>query len=199
MVGQRMRREGRRQQLLETAATIVRAEGTDALTLARLADQAGVTKPIAYEHFGTRAGLLIALYRFFDDRRSQAVAAALANDARTLEDAVAILGAAYVDCVLESGPEFGAIAAALSASEEMDDFRQSLREGYVEQYRAALARFVSLPAATARPLFLGLIGAADVLAQDAAAGRMPRAQAVAALSRIMLGALRGEDGAPKSD
>lgn len=191
MVGTRMRREGRRRQLLETAAVIVRAEGTDALTLARLAEQAGVTKPVAYEHFGTRAGLLIALYRHFDDRQAQAVSAALANDAKSLRDAVAILSAAYVDCVLEAGPEFGAIAAALSATEEMDDFRQALRDGYVDQYRAALSRFVSLPGATARPLILGLIGAADVLAQDAAAGRMSRADAITALSRIMLGAMEG--------
>lgn len=190
MVAPRMRRDGRRQQLLETAATIVRGEGTDALTLARLAEQAGVTKPIAYEHFGTRAGLLIALYRHFDERQSRAVSTALANEARTLEDAVAILSAAYVDCVLEAGPEFGAIADALSASEEMDDFRQALRDRYVEQYRSALGRFIDMRAKAARPLILGLIGAADVLAQDAAAGRLGRAEAVAALSRIMLGALR---------
>src|SRR5687767_16006033 len=48
----------RRKQLLETAHVIVRDEGTDALTLGYLAERAGVTKPIAYGHFETRAGLL---------------------------------------------------------------------------------------------------------------------------------------------
>lgn len=186
----RMPRDQRRNQLLETAAAIVRAEGTDALTLARLAEQAGVTKPIAYEHFGTRAGLLIALYRYFDERQAKAVQAALATQAKTLEDVVEILSAAYVDCVLQSGPEFGAIAAALSASEEMDDFRQALREGYVDQYAAALARFAPLSGTAGRAVLLGVIGAADILSQAAAAGRMSRAEAIAALSRIMLGALR---------
>ena len=190
MSGRRKPRDQRRNQLLETAAAIVRAEGTDALTLARLAEQAGVTKPIAYEHFGTRAGLLIALYRYFDARQAQAVETALAAQARTLEDVVEILSAAYVDCVLQAGPEFGAIAAALSASEEMDDFRQALREGYVDQYLAALAKFVPLPGPEGRAVLLGVIGAADILSQAAAAGRMSRAEAIAALSRIMLGALR---------
>lgn len=189
MSGKRMPREQRRTQLLETAATIVRGQGTDALTLALLAEQAGVTKPIAYEHFGTRAGLLIALYRYFDDRQAQAVQAALATQAKTLDDVVAILSAAYVDCVLQAGPEFGAIAAALSASEEMDDFRQALREGYVDQYLKALSRFVPLSGRAGRALLLGVIGAADTLAQAAAAERMSRAEAIAALSRIMLGAL----------
>lgn len=189
MSGKRMPREQRRTQLLETAATIVRSQGTDALTLAHLADQAGVTKPIAYEHFGTRAGLLIALYRHFDERQSQAAEAALATHANTLDDVVAILSAAYVDCVLQAGPEFGAIAAALSASEEMDDFRQALREGYVDQYLKALSKFVPLPGRAGRALLLGVIGAADTLSQAAAAGRMSHAEAITALSRIMLGAL----------
>lgn len=190
MSGRRMPREERRNQLLETAASIVRAEGTDALTLARLAEQAGVTKPIAYDHFGTRAGLLIALYRYFDERQAQAVQTALATQAKSLEDVVKILSAAYVDCVLQAGPEFGAIAAALSASEEMDDFRQALREGYVDQYLAALARFAPLTGPEGRAVLLGVIGAADILSQAATAGRMSRAEAIAALSRIMLGALR---------
>ncbi|WP_374653534.1 TetR/AcrR family transcriptional regulator [Phenylobacterium sp.] len=184
-----MSKDQRRAQLLETAAVIVRAEGTDALTLARLAEQAGVTKPIAYEHFGTRAGLLIALYRYFDERQAQATQAALASDARTLDDAVAILAAAYVDCVLQAGPEFGAIAAALSASEEMEDFRQTLRDGYVDLYQKALSRYADLPGKAGRAVLHGLIGAADTLGAAAAAGRISRAEAVAALSRIMLGAL----------
>lgn len=185
-----MPKEQRRIQLLETASAIVRSQGTDALTLAHLAEQAGVTKPIAYEHFGTRAGLLIALYRHYDDRQIQAAKIALETNATTLEGAVAILSAAYVDCVLSAGPEFGAIAAALSATEEMDEFRQTLRDGYVDLYRQALAKFVDLPDPQARAILLGVIGAADTLSQAAASGRLSRTQAITALSRIMLGALR---------
>lgn len=184
-----MSREQRRLQLLETAAGIVRARGTDALTLAHLAEEAGVTKPIAYGHFGSRAGLLIALYRHFDARQVEAVTVALAEQARTLEDAVAILSAAYVDCVLRAGPEFGAIASALAATEEMDDFRQALRDGYVELYRDALARFVAFPPRGEHALLTGVIGAADVLSQAAAADRMSRAEAIDALTQIILGAL----------
>lgn len=191
-----MPRDQRRLQLLETAAAIIRAQGTDALTLAHLAESAGVTKPIAYEHFGTRAGLLIALYRYFDERRADAVQVALRNEARTLERAVAILAAAYVDCVLEAGPEFGAIAAALSATEEMEDFRQALREGYVDLYNRALGRFLASGAAS-RPVMLGVIGAADTLSQAAAAGQMSRSEAVAALSAIMMGAL-GRQSSPNA-
>lgn len=186
----RLPREQRRTKLLEAAAAIVRAEGTDALTLARVAERAGVTKPIAYEHFETRAGLLVALYRHFDARQVEATRSALAARARSLEDAVAILAAAYVDCTLEAGKEFGAIAAALSATEAMDAFRHAMREEYVELHREALAPFADVSGRRGRTVLLGLIGAADVLSQDAANGRLSRKEAIDALSRIMLGALR---------
>lgn len=190
MSGKRLPRDQRRLQLLETAAAIVRADGTDALTLARVAEQAGVTKPVAYEHFETRAGLLMALYRHLDARQGEAARVALESRARTLEDAVAILAAAYVDCTLDAGREFGAIAAALSATEEMDDFRHAQREAYADLYRQALGRFAPLPAKGGKALFLGLIGAADTLSNAAAGGRMTRKDAVEALARIMLGALK---------
>lgn len=191
VTSKRLPKAQRRAQLLETAAEIVRAEGTDALTLAYLAERAGVTKPIAYEHFGTRAGLLIALYRQLDERQAEAARTALAANALTLDQAIEILSAAYVDCVLTMGPAFGAIADALSASEEMDDFRSALRDGYVRQYGEALAPFLDLPGARRDVLLLGVLGAADALSTEAALGRIERDEAVDALVRIMRGALLG--------
>ena len=58
----RLTREQRARQLLDVAWALVGEEGTDALTLGRLAEAAGVTKPVAYDHFVTRNGLLAALY-----------------------------------------------------------------------------------------------------------------------------------------
>jgi AcrR family transcriptional regulator len=184
-----MAKEERRRQLMQTALIIVREEGTEALTLARLAERAGVTKPIAYEHFGTRAGLLIALFRDHDDRTTLAVRAALAAGGNSLEDVAAILGAAYIDCCLSMGPEVSAIFNALSAGEETSDFRRSFREFLVGEFRRAFAPFVKLSGRSGKAILLGLLGAAEVLAEEAAAGRVSRAEAVSALSRIMMGAL----------
>ncbi|WP_257461877.1 TetR/AcrR family transcriptional regulator [Archangium lipolyticum] len=193
-MAKRMAKEARRRQLLETALEIVRSEGTEALTLSYLAERAGVTKPIAYEHFGSRSGLLIALYRDYDERQAQAMRAALEANGRTLEDVVGIVSAAYVDCLLTAGPEFGAIAAALSATEEMEDFLQSLRDSYIAELRKAFAPFTKLPRGEGQALLTGLLGASDSLSQAAASGRLSRAQAVSALSHIMLGALRSSAG-----
>ena len=185
----RMTKEQRRIQLMKTALAIVRDEGTEALTLAHLAERAGVTKPIAYEHFGTRAGLLVALFRDYDDRTTEAIHAALETGGKTLEDVASILGTAYVDACLSMGPEVSAIFDALSASEEMKGFRQSWREFLISEFRRAFAPFVRLPRREGNAVLVGILGAAEALSQEAAAGRKSRAEAIGALVRIMIGAL----------
>lgn len=189
MTGTRLPRDQRRTQLLEAAAAIVGEEGADALTLARVAERAGVTKPIAYEHFETRAGLLKALYRHFDAHRIDATLADLKRRADSLDTAVPILAASYVDCALESGAVFASIAAALAATGTGDEFGQEQRDAYTDLFRSALAPFTALPGREGKAVMLGLIGAADALAQEAVAGRLSRKAAVAALTRIMLGVL----------
>jgi AcrR family transcriptional regulator len=185
-----MAKEQRRRQLLGTASAIIRSEGTDALTLARVAERAGVTKPIAYEHFGTRAGLLLALYRDYDEQQTRALRVALKASGKTLEDVASILSAAYVDCVLSAGPECDAISAALSAYDETKDFLQSSRDFYIAKYRKAFAPFAKLSPQRSRAILAGILGAAEALSQAAAAGRVSRTEAISALSGIMIGALR---------
>jgi AcrR family transcriptional regulator len=184
----RMSSEQRRSQLLETAYDIVRKEGTDALTLARVAERAGVSKPIAYEHFRTRSGLLIAMYRDYDERQTLAMRAALKEGGQTIEDVASILSAAYVDCAV-SGPEYGAITAALSASEEMEELLQACRESYMKDCITALKPFAKRPKKRMWSVMIGVLGAADAISQAAAAGRMSRKEAVKSLSQVMIGAL----------
>ncbi len=180
----------RREQLLDTARSVMREEGTDALTLGRLAERAGVSKPIAYEHFGTRSGLLIALCGAYDAEQTEAQRAALAAGGKSLEEVVAILSKAFLDCALSMGPEVGAAFAALSATEEMEEYRQSLREGHMAEYRTALSPFVDLPEPGGDAILAGLLGAGETLSQDAAAGRITRGQADAALTSILVGTLQ---------
>jgi AcrR family transcriptional regulator len=188
----RMPKEQRRRQLMQVALEIVRDEGTDALTLARLAERAGVTKPIAYEHFGTRAGLLVALFRDYDDKTTVAVRSALASGGKTLEDAAGILSKAYIDCCLSMGPEVNAIFDALSASGETQEFKQSWHEFLIGEFRSAFAPHVKLPRRLGTALLVGLLGAAQGLAEAAGSGRMTRAEAVDALERIMVEALKAD-------
>ncbi|GAA1277476.1 hypothetical protein Psi02_79880 [Planotetraspora silvatica] len=189
MAGRRLSREQRRLQLLDTAMAIVRAEGADALTLARVAEEAGVTKPVAYEHFETRTGLLVALYRRIDDQQTEAATTALRARVRSLEETVRILAEAYIDCVLHIGKEFGAVTAALSSIAGTEELLREGRERYAGLYLRAVERFAPLPESEGKALMLGVVGAAEALAREATAGRLSRAQAVRAAETIMLGAV----------
>jgi AcrR family transcriptional regulator len=190
MATTRMTKEERRRQLLETAFEIIRTEGTDALSLVRLADRAGVSHPVPYEHFKTREGLLLALFRDYDERLGESMRAAVAAQAESLEDVARILSAAYVDGVVAAGSECAEVSAALAGNETTRSFRQESRDFYVRELREAFAPFVALDSRPGAALLVGIHSATEGLAHAAAAGRMSRSAAVSAATTIMLGALR---------
>lgn len=190
MAGPRLSWDERRDQLLDTAAAIVRAEGADALTLTRVAEDAGVTKPIAYKHFETRIGLLKALYRRIDDQQVAAARSALAANADTLEECATVLARSYVECVLHIGREFGPVTAALATTPEIDEILRTGRERYADVFLQAVRRFVKLPSATGKPLLLGVVGAAETLSREVVASRLDGEAAVVLVARIILGAVR---------
>lgn len=182
----KLTKEQRRQQLLATALTIVRSEGTDALTLGRLAEAAGVSKPIAYEHFGTRAGLLLALFRQFDDKTAKAIKDELARrpDAG-LDEIIALIATAYVGCYVSAGTAFGDILDTLSATEEMAKFRASWRQELVEELLKIFQPFVRIDDKRGAAIMTGLLGAAEALSDAAATGRISDDRAGDALVHIM--------------
>jgi AcrR family transcriptional regulator len=189
VAAQRLRYDERRAQLLDAASAIIAADGTQGLTLARVAAKAGVTKPIAYEHFKSRAGLLTALYERLDEQQVAAAQAALDNQAQSLEEAATVLAAAYVDCTFHLGREFGAITAELSASAALEPLLHESRQRYASTYRLAIERFTSPAPAPDEAVMTGVIGAAEALTREAASGRLKRPEAIRAISHILLRAV----------
>jgi AcrR family transcriptional regulator len=177
----------RREQLLDTALAIVREQGTDALTLGYLAERAGVSKPIAYEHFKTRSGLLIALYEQIDNRQVAALLLALERTPRRLEEVARVVSTAYMNCFTSVGPEWHAISAALKGDEEMEAFQRELVDSYVALYRDALAPYSKLPEDELRLRCIGIIGAGDAIARDMVRGRIDEAAAAASLASLIVG------------
>ncbi|MFC3693727.1 TetR/AcrR family transcriptional regulator [Chenggangzhangella methanolivorans] len=184
----RLTRDDRRRQLIEVSWRIAQAEGADALTLGRLAEQAEVAKPVVYDHFGTRNGLLAELYRDYDERVGAAMAAALSASPDTLEDKARVIADAYVDCVLKQGRELFGVAAALEGSAELGAVRRQCDAAFLDQCEAALAPFVE--AGISRIALIGALGAADALSHAAAAGDADAEDAREELSRVILAAAR---------
>ncbi len=172
----RLSREERHRQLLDVTWRLVREEGTDALTLPRLSDEANVTKPVVYDHFGTRDGLLIALYKDFDTRQTAIFDAALGSIEPTLEGTARVIATSYVECVLTQGREMPGVLAALAGSPEMEAVKREYQVAFIERCRRALAAFTG-PQGVAQAGFWAMLGAADALSHAAVTGEITARQA----------------------
>ncbi len=188
----KLSKPARRAQLLATAHTIVREEGTDALTLGHLAERAGVSKPIAYEHFETRAGLLIALYQEIDDRQVAALKDALKRTKPRLQDVARVIGRAHVECCLAIGRESQAISAALRGDEQTEKFQQSLIHRYAAIYCDALAPYTKLSREELRLRCLALIGASDAITREMSSGRTSPGAAASTLASLISASLESK-------
>jgi AcrR family transcriptional regulator len=182
----RLSKPERREQLLETALALVRERGTDALTLAVLAEEAGVTKPIAYEHFGTRSGLLVALYQQIDDRQVELMRAAIERTPPRLAEVARVVSESYVACYREHGAEWLALSSALHGDEEMDAFQRKLFDRYVGVYRDAFAPYVRVNKRELGLRCICIVGAADAIARDMVQGRVNETSAIATLTSLIV-------------
>ncbi|ALG14648.1 TetR family transcriptional regulator [Kibdelosporangium phytohabitans] len=176
-----MSRADRRRQLLDSASEIIRAGGTNALTLVTLADRAGVSRPVVYDHFGTREGLLVELYRDYDQTIVSTMREALRERARSLGAVASVLSTAYVDAVVHAGEECEEVVAALSGSPETRQVLRESREFYVTEFRQALEPYARLDL----PALTGMFSAVDGLARAAADHRISRDDAIATASLVV--------------
>jgi len=126
----RLSPEARQNQLLDSAAAIVADEGTEAMTMERVAEGAGVSKALVYRYFGNRSALLLELYERESDTQP------LANrirGARCFEDRLRAITSPYFDAVERSGLLFHRLVGEKSIEEDVEAFRR--------QTRASVLRF----------------------------------------------------------
>ncbi|GHC23514.1 TetR/AcrR family transcriptional regulator [Aidingimonas halophila] len=180
----------RKRQLLDTALRIVREEGADRLTLGYLASRAGVSKPVAYDHFGTRSKLLIELYRLIDRRQSDALRETLTTEGRSFEETASLLAAAHVHCHADTSGEWHAIGAALAGSEEKEAVYQELLDGYVQLFATVLRPYFALEDTELERRCVGLIGAGDALSAAMVRGHCSEADAAKTFALLIRGGLR---------
>jgi len=190
----RLSRPARREQLLDTAMAIVRTQGADGLTLVTLAEAAGVSRPIVYDHFGTRPGLLLALHRRLDERHRASVTRALRDAAPAAEEVARVISAAYFACATDM-PELNAVSAALKGNPDMEAGREESTDHHADLMVAALRPYTHLEPDALRLRCAGLLGAADALAADLNRGRASLDDVVDALTGLVMGGLKaGIDG-----
>lgn len=189
----RLSKQARRAQLLDAAVAIVRTQGADGLTLVTLAEAAGVSRPIVYDHFGTRPGLLLALYQRLDERHRAAIARAIAEATPTAPAIAHVISTAYFACATDM-PELNAVSAALRGNPETAAAQRDMNDGYLELMAAALLPHCALTPAALRLHCVGALGAAEAIAIELNRGRTTVEEAVSALTDLIVGGLGPGNG-----
>ncbi|WP_426111049.1 TetR/AcrR family transcriptional regulator [Pseudomonas sp. DSP3-2-2] len=189
----RLSKADRRRQLLDTALLIVREEDADRLTLGHLAVRAGVSKPVVYDHFGTRSALLIELYKWIDAERVSAFRDAMSATTRSLEETALVLASAYIQCAADNTDEFYAVGAALAGSNEKAAVFQELLDNCVQMFMTVLKPHTALTAAELERRCTGLVGAGEALSGALVRGRHGMDEVTDAFASLIRGALQGAD------
>lgn len=181
----RLTREDRLRQLLDVAWQLVSDEGTDALTLGRLAEEAGVTKPVVYDHFATRSGLLAALYKDFDQRQNALMDTAIVASEPTLISRATVIASSFVDCVLLQGREIPGVIAALASTPELEKTKRDYEAIFLNRCREWLMPFVGTGELKSAGL-RAMLGAAEALSDAAASGEITAEQAKEELLEVVV-------------
>lgn len=179
----RLPRAERRTQLLTTARELIDDVGTDGFTLDRLAARAGVTKPVIYDHFGNRAGVLTEIFRECKDAQREALTAALSDTPPELPVVAAVVSEAYINCCLTEGTELRDVSAALTGSATLRQVRKNAEDVYLAQCRQALEPFCG--PVTDRDM-AAFTGAGDALARCVLDNGTTAADACRTLTRILM-------------
>jgi AcrR family transcriptional regulator len=160
---------GARERILDAAIEVLKAEGYAGLTIAKVAAQAGESKPLVAYHFGSKQGLVQASGRAVAELIT-AEALAAVEGATTVEEV--IRGAAEgIERLLERDERLARLYFDLAAVSVVDaEVRGTIAE-VNEQWRGVLTDLLTgasdgLPTARARVLTLMVVAGVQGLALE---------------------------------
>ncbi|MDJ0110633.1 TetR/AcrR family transcriptional regulator [Rhodococcus erythropolis] len=184
MARTRLSRADRYEQLVEVSWALVREEGADALTLGRLAERAGVAKPVVYSHFASRAALLAALFKEFDDRQTVMLGEYLEAAEESVNGRANAIADSYVGCSLAQGRELTGVLAALEGSPELEQVKRESEHAYSERCREVLAPFSA--DGLGQSSMTAIFGAAEALSHAAVVGVLSPEDAKGELAALIV-------------
>ncbi|WP_031506059.1 TetR/AcrR family transcriptional regulator [Streptomyces megasporus] len=196
--GTRLPRRARRNQLLGAAQEVFVAQGYHAAAMDDIAERAGVSKPVLYQHFPGKLDLYLALLDQHCEALVESVRAALASTSDNKQRVAATMDA-YFRYVEDEGGAFRLVF-------ESDLTNEPAVRDRVDKVSVDCARAVSevisedtdLPPNEAMLLAMGLCGMAQITARYwlSDGQKIPRDAAAKLISSL---SWRGIAGFPKHD
>ena len=182
----RLPRSARRKQLLAAAQQIFVAHGYHAAAMDDIAERAGVSKPVLYQHFPGKLELYLALLDMhcdaIIDRMRTAMSSSTDNKVR-----VAAATSAYFDFIDHESEAFRLVFESDLRNEPAVRERfERVERGCLEAITETIMADTGIGRERAELLAAGLCGAAEIAARFWLTGgrRIPKAEAEALLSTL---------------
>ncbi len=196
--GARLPRSERRAQLLDAAKDVFVQRGYHAAAMDEIAERAGVSKPVLYQHFPGKLDLYLALLDASIDEFDAQVRAALNSTHDNKRRVIATMDT-YFSYVGSDNTSFRLLFENdLTSSPDVRDRLDALTRRSAEAIAPVIAEDTGLSSEESQLLAAGMVGMAQVAARFwlAADGSLPRPDAVALVSSL---GWRGIRGFPRRD
>ena len=195
--GARLPRQARRRQLLGAAQEVFVSQGYHAAAMDEIAERAGISKPVLYQHFPSKLELYLALLDESVDALIDTVRKALSSTTDNKQRVAATFGAYYGFVAGQGGAYRLVFESDLSNEPAVRaQLDRSVRE-CAEMISEVIKEDTRIPADAAHLLGVGLVGTAQVSARYwlGSEGRIPQDEAEQLMARL---AWRGLSGWPLS-
>lgn len=184
--GSRLPRTARRAQLLAAAQDVFAANGYHAAAMDEIAERAGVSKPVLYQHFPGKLELYMALLETHVDELIRRVSDAMES---TTDNKLRVRNAvgAYFDFVDGESQAFRLVFESdLRGEPVVRDAIERGTEASVGVITTTIIADAGLDAERARLLAVGLVGVSQVAARSwlAASRPIPKEEAIALISTL---------------
>lgn len=184
--------------MLESALEVFVAQGYHAAAMDDIADRAGVSKPVLYQHFPSKLDLYVALLDASCDEVIDNCRLALASTDDNKQRVTATVEEFYAYVASESGAFRLVFESDLTSEPAVRDRVERVTIEIAEMVAHVIRDDTGLPDAACRLLAVSLVGMAQVSARFwlADGGGIPQGEATALVSGL---AWRGIRGYPKTD
>ncbi len=194
----RLPRDARRTQLLGAALDVFVENGYHAAAMDEIAERAGVSKPVLYQHFPGKLDLYLALLDSSCEEAVDAMRTALAGTEDNKERVAATMAAFYAYVADEKGAFRLVFESDLTNEPAVRERLDRVTTESAALITALIREDTGLPDAQAELLAVSLVGMAQVGARFWLAGdiAVPRDEAVELVSAL---AWRGISGYPRTE
>lgn len=161
----RMPRDQRRIQLLDAASEVFASKGYHAAAMDDIADAAGVSKPVLYQHFPSKLDLYLALLDQSCERLVEVVEGALASTDANADRVIATVAAFYEFVSSESGDFRFIFESDLTGDRAVQQRLSQVNAEISDAIAEVIAEDTALPVQQAKLLAVCLVGIAQVSAR----------------------------------